>query len=737
MKKKYYKKKRKNKYYKYIDIIRVILLISVLLYHLNILNGGYLAVCSFFVLSGYLSIVSLFNKMKINFKEYYVNKFLKLYLPLIIVTFISVSVISLMPNILWLSLKPEVNSIILGYNNFWQIGVNLDYFARHIDSPFMHLWYISILLQFEIIFPLLFILFKKTGDKLNKCIPCIISFILCIISIIYMYSVRDNINIMYYSTFSRIFSLFMGVFIGLIHSYYKVLVPNNKIVRKIIFYLYLFILILMFIFIDSNSYLFISMIIVSFITCRLISYGIMIDNKLNSKFYKVIKSISNISYCVYLVQYPVIYIFQYINIASYLKIIFILILIFGISYILYFCLNYKNKNYKVIRYMLGFILLIISMFGIYKYFITKDYTIELKKLEEQLNANSVMLEDNKKAYELKIKDEKNSWEEKLKELESNESNLGNVVKNLNVVGIGDSVMLGAIDELYNEFPNSYFDAKISRTAWEAGGILDNLLNDNMLGDTIIFNLGTNGDCSYECKVNIINKCGNREIFWLNTVNYSYVNDNLNYLASNYSNLHIIDWNSISNGHSEYFGVDGIHLTNVGKKAFANTIYESIYNAYLDKYNKEKEEVINKHNDKLKNKYSFYGNDLLINSYEDIKDKYSDAEYNINKNYNYEMLYNDISNSINNDTLNYNVVFAFDKTINLSYENYVFLINLCKDYNIYILLFDNKYDFSDYNNVNVIMFDLYDEYLMVDRVHLNSEGNKKLVEVIDNCIKKKD
>ncbi|MCI7240922.1 MAG: acetyltransferase, partial [Bacilli bacterium] len=74
------------------------------------------------------------------------NKFLKLYLLLIIVTFISVSVISLMPNILWLSLKPEVNSIILGYNNFWQIGVNLDYFARHIDSPFMHLWYISILL---------------------------------------------------------------------------------------------------------------------------------------------------------------------------------------------------------------------------------------------------------------------------------------------------------------------------------------------------------------------------------------------------------------------------------------------------------------------------------------------------------------------------------------------------------------------------------------------------------------
>ena len=53
-----------KKYYKYIDIIRLLACISVLLYHLNILKGGFLAVCTFFVLSGYLSCVSAFKEEK-------------------------------------------------------------------------------------------------------------------------------------------------------------------------------------------------------------------------------------------------------------------------------------------------------------------------------------------------------------------------------------------------------------------------------------------------------------------------------------------------------------------------------------------------------------------------------------------------------------------------------------------------------------------------------------------------
>ena len=156
-----------KKYFKNIDFVRLFACIMILLYHLGIVKGGYLAVCTFFVFSGYFSCISLFNKEKVSLKEYYSNKILRLYLPLIVVVFISITCTSLFSKT-WLNLKPESTSIVLGYNNYWQLSSSMDYFSSHINSPFIHLWYIAILLQFDLIFPYIFMLLKKVGDKFNK-----------------------------------------------------------------------------------------------------------------------------------------------------------------------------------------------------------------------------------------------------------------------------------------------------------------------------------------------------------------------------------------------------------------------------------------------------------------------------------------------------------------------------------------------------------------------------------------
>ena len=59
--------------------------------------------------------------------------------------------------------------------------------------------------------------------------------------------------------------------------------------------------------------------------------------------------------------------------------------------------------------------------------------------------------------------------------------LNSTIMNLSVVGVGDSVMLGAAEELYDEFPKGYFDAKVSRSGWAAPGILQELKDKGMLG----------------------------------------------------------------------------------------------------------------------------------------------------------------------------------------------------------------------------------------------------------------
>ncbi len=164
--------KIKKEYYKSLDIIRNVSCFAVLFYHLDILKGGCLAVCSFFTLSGYLSCITNFNKRKFSFFKYYKNRFIKIYIPIVITVFATIFTISFFKNIKAVNLKPEVASILLGYNNFWQLSVKHDYFSTHINSPFMHFWYMAILLQFELVFPFVFVALKKNCRQVKRRNSC-------------------------------------------------------------------------------------------------------------------------------------------------------------------------------------------------------------------------------------------------------------------------------------------------------------------------------------------------------------------------------------------------------------------------------------------------------------------------------------------------------------------------------------------------------------------------------------
>lgn len=732
-----------NKYFKYIDILRIFSCIMIFLYHLNILKGGFLAVSTFFVISGYLSTITLLKKEKLSFKEYYLNKLFRLYIPLILVVFLSIGTIKLLLDINWFNLKPEVTSIIFGYNNFWQISTNIDYFSKNIESPFIHLWYMSILIQFDLVFPFIFLVLKKIGNKLGKIIPIIITLLLSLLGVIYFYysGINNGMLFTYYNTFTRLFSLLFGVSLGFINYYYGFIGVkfNSGLVKKIIFYVYLSILLILFIFIDYNSkYVYLSIILTTLISTRTICYAISINSNWANKINNIIKYISSISYEIYLIQYIVIYLFWYTTFNHYLKLFLIILITIILSIILHFITSYKEKKLKNLKYIVFFIISGLLVYGIYEYIIAKDYTSDINALKKQLSQNETLIEDNKNNYALKLKEEEDNFNKALQDIENDESNLDNLVTNLPVVGIGDSVLLGAVDNLYNRFPNGYFDGKVSRTAWGVNSILLELKNNNILGNPIIFNLGTNGDCSLECKKELLSICEDRDVFWINTVNYTDVNERLNKLASSYSNLHIIDWYSISKDHSEYFAYDGIHLTNIGKKIYTDSIYTAIYDVYKEKYVEKKNSIINSREDEMKKKISFYGNDLLINAYDDIKTNFDTANYTVNKDFNYSNLVKEIKASIKDKSLNYNIVFLFDNSFSISKKEYINLIKLCKDHNIYIISMNKQYDYIDYDNVTYI--DIYNDiknnnYLLADNIHLNKDGNKYLSDILNNIINK--
>lgn len=734
----------KRRYYMKLDVLRVIACISVLLYHVGLLNGGYLAVCTFFVLSGFLACTSAFKRKDFSIIKYYKSRLKKIYFPLLIVVFLSVFTIKLIPSINWFNLKPETTSVLLGYNNYWQIGANLDYFARSANSPFVHFWYVSILMQFDLIFPFVFILLRRVGDSIRKWLPSLITGILALISFIFFYKLNTsgNFNSSYYDSFARFFSLLIGMCAGFTYSYYKDTLFNlNKDSRLVnqMFYSFLFVLILLFFSIKSSFYYFpIIMLIVSIVSVSLIIYA-MEDSSQNKS--RVIKALSSVSYEVYLVQYPIIYIFQLFNLGTYLNALLIIVLVFILSYILHMCFNirwYEKENIKLIKTRVRNVILLIALFGFTMFLFSNDNKKEMKELEEELLRREQTIEASKENFD-KIKEEEESRQlATLEDYDKIIENIDETVASLPLIGVGDSIMLGAVDNLYKQFKNGYFDAEVSRSILKASGILNDLYNKKKLNGPIVINLGANGDCSKSCKMGIIEAARNNEIFWVTVTNDKtvHINDKLKELANEVENFHIIDWETISAGHKEYFYADGIHLTGSGRKAYTEAVYSAVKTVYVDKIVSEKEKLMKEYANVNKSKITFIGNDLLLYSFEGLEPIFKTSIFNIDKDYKYNSLKNKITSLISDDALTNRVVFVLDSKSSLESDEYKNLSDLCSDREVFVVSVNSKLtnSLSGVRNIKVIDFSKEisenKDYLLKDNIHLSDKGNDALVSILE-------
>ena len=516
---------------------------------------------------------------------------------------------------------------------------------------------------------------------------------------------------------------------------------NKEIPKKIIFYIYLLLLIALFIL--NFKHLEITMLLSSLITLRLIKYGTIKQKENNNIITKIIKSISNISYEIYLIQYPVIFIFQKIKIDNTIKIPCIIIITILLSYIINLSLNIKKQNkIKIIRLILCILISLITIYGTYQYIKTEDHTKEMKELEEKLAKNKLLTKQKQEEYKKRIKEEQEAWQLELNHFSLKEEELKQKITNLPVVGIGDSVMLGASNALYKVFPNGYFDGKVNRTELDAREILIDLENKGLLTDILIFNLGTNGECASTCKKKIMSAVGNRQVFWVNATypDYDTCNPNLNKAAEEYPNIHIVDWVSVVEKHPEYVASDKTHVGGYGAKIYSETIYNTIYQYYLQELNKTKEDLIKTHEQEEKNKTTLIGNDLLLNTYEYLQEDNNNQEFIIDSNFTYNSLKNELNRRIESNTLTNNIIFIFDNTLSLTKEEYQDIIDICKNKKITIIT-TKKLTNLDQENIEIININneikKHNNYLSPDKIHLTKEGNTYLSKIIKKILKKED
>ena len=144
---------------------------------------------------------------------------------------------------------------------------------------------------------------------------------------------------------------------------------------------------------------------------------------------------------------------------------------------------------------------------------------------------------------------------------------------------GDSVILGIRNSLAEIRPLLVVNARVGRAAPE---LLQEMSRDleKAAGSTIVMDLGNNDLLTEETvraifdlakespKIVVVNTAVPRPYRDAN-------NELLAELAAQYSNVKVVDWNALSDGHPEYFAPDGVHLIPTGVSAYVMAIDEAL------------------------------------------------------------------------------------------------------------------------------------------------------------------
>lgn len=152
--------------------------------------------------------------------------------------------------------------------------------------------------------------------------------------------------------------------------------------------------------------------------------------------------------------------------------------------------------------------------------------------------------------------------------------------NASVVLIGDSVPAGAITQFYKYFPNGYIDAQVGRQLYAGVDVYRQCQANGHDGDVVVWAIGDNGVARESQVKELIDAVDPSKHVYLCTVRVPLALQDMNNqlfkdVAAQYDNVDVIDWYAESAGHDEYFWSDGTHLRPEGAEAYVLMLRKAI------------------------------------------------------------------------------------------------------------------------------------------------------------------
>lgn len=585
-----------------LDGLRTLAIVGVTLFHMfpEAVPGGYMGVSLFFVLSGYLLAYTCSRQLaqgSFSVAGYFWRRIKRIYPPLLLVLLVSTGAYYLLVPDVVTAVRPEIVSVLLGYNNWWQIAQNADYFTRLINtSPFTHLWFMGIELQYYLLWPVLFFFYAVLQSFFGTREALLFMAVLGLASACVMplsYVPGDDVTRLYYGTDMRIYALLFGAVMGLQRAEAGPHVMKSELLRKIAcaaFVGMLAITVIAYFTLDGQNPLVYQggMLAMTLLFCLLLRltedrglpFGALLDMQ-------GFRWIGKRSYGIFLWQYPVILLFSCMGWDKmpgwyFLEVALILLLAVWSDAVTDCLLSrelpFRAKPMAMVRVACFVVLSMCSM-------LVMGYGCCGIAASAESKASAVAELQAQLAEEEAEQARQNELAAEQAKAARIEAAKGQVDLS-GAVCIGDSVMLGSSGRIRELLPACYVDAEVSRYVGGGLDVAKAFEAQGRLGNLVVIALGTNGPIAgyerYEVQTRqLLEYLGDsRHIFWVNVYcpHLTWQETNNNYikkLAAEHGNVHEVDWYGLISQHSEWLTEDGIHPNSEGRVQYAKLIHDRI------------------------------------------------------------------------------------------------------------------------------------------------------------------
>jgi peptidoglycan/LPS O-acetylase OafA/YrhL len=571
-----------------IDGLRAIAVTAVIFYHLGFqwIPGGFLGVDLFFVISGYvitrLLLDSIARSGGLDLRGFYKARARRLLPPMVFMIVVTAFYISIWAQDSVKRFLTDTPFSLTGVMNWWLVFKEQDYFEAIGRPPLLqHTWSLAVESQFYLIWPILILVILKRFGK--KVIP-IAALAIALFSgtVLFLVSLRldesSSVSHIYFGTDTHSIGLFLGAALAVswIPQNFKSEVSNKA--QNFIDFIGVFGLVGIlgsFLLIDESSP---TAYKIAFPLAAL--FGAAIITSIvhpASRFAPILQNrvllwIGERSYAIYLWHWVVFQITRPrvdIDGQDWALIALRILVVLALADISLKLVELPIRSGKVEYWFKGMKYRTASVRKRQKIAVISSISLILISLSAL--SSFAVVASNRAAAEFQ--------ESLLSEVEIAPP-VSQVTDQAETIWLtGDSVILGIRTALSEVRPLLVVNARVGRAAPE---LLQEMSQDleKAAGSTVVMDLGNN-DLLTEATVRAIFELvtGSPKVVVVNTAvprPYRDANNTLvAELATQYSNVRVVDWNAISDGHPEYFAPDGVHLVPTGVSAYVIAIDEAL------------------------------------------------------------------------------------------------------------------------------------------------------------------